>query len=317
MLIKGMQQEKKAYGTWPSPISKELLAGDTITLQDVVVKVASHVSYVEGKVTNEVLQETTGQIFHLENRPSEGGRGFIVEHTKDRPRDVLPEGHEYNVRSSVDGYGGAAFIVHPQSGAVIFTDSVTSGVYIVDPATHHVTTIAAGQEGISYAGFDVNPKKEWLMLAIKERIADSETSNSLVVFNSRSNTIQTIAGGADFYSNVHWRPDGNAICWTEWSLRDMPWTGTELFLSLTGELDSEIVLEKPVHLAGHSREESISQPRWGPDGSLFFASDRSGYWKLYQVLPDMTEAVELKFDGWDEGEKAEFSSPEWLLGLYI
>ena len=41
MLIEGGQKEKKTYGTWPSPISKELLAGDSITLQDVVANVKS------------------------------------------------------------------------------------------------------------------------------------------------------------------------------------------------------------------------------------------------------------------------------------
>ena len=217
----------------------------------------------------------------------------------------------------MNGYGGAAFTFHPQSQAVIFTDSKSGGVYAIDPNVGNVTTIAAGQEGVSYAGFEVCPKSGWLMLAIVERRTDSKTSNALVVFDIYSSTARTIAEGADFYSNVHWHPDAIAICWTEWSLRDMPWTGTELYTASILHTDDKHFLDKPVYIAGHTREESISQPRWGPDGSLFFTSDRSGYWKLYQIPSGKTEAVELKYDGWDEGEKAEFSFPEWLLGLYM
>ena len=97
----------------------------------------------------------------------------------------------------------------------------------------------------------------------------------------------------------------------------MPWTGNELYVAAVSHSSEDRLLDEPVHIAGHSRKESVSQPRWGPDGSLFFASDRSGYWKLYRVLPGASEASELVFDGWEESNRAEFSSPEWMLGLYI
>jgi len=32
-------------------------------------------------------------------------------------------------------------------------------------------------------------------------------------------------------------------------------------------------------------DESVIQPRYGPDGSLFFVSDRTGWWNLYRSAP--------------------------------
>ena len=58
-------------------------------------------------------------------------------------------------------------------------------------------------------------------------------------------------------------------------------------------------------LAG-GREESISQPRWSPDGTLHWISDRTGWWNLYA-------------DDGGEGRglapmDAEFARPDWVFG---
>ncbi|MEN8235908.1 MAG: prolyl oligopeptidase family serine peptidase, partial [Actinomycetota bacterium] len=53
--------------------------------------------------------------------------------------------------------------------------------------------------------------------------------------------------------------------------------------------------------------ESIVQPEWAPDGTLVFASDRSGWWNLYRYDGQkVTPILEME---------AEFSGPAWLFGF--
>ncbi len=79
-------------------------------------------------------------------------------------------------------------------------------------------------------------------------------------------------------------PDGRRLCWLQWNHPDMPWDGTELWVA---ELDDADVLEvtDARRIAG-SRTESITQPEWHPDGSLWFVSDRTDWWNLYRIGAD-------------------------------
>jgi dipeptidyl aminopeptidase/acylaminoacyl peptidase len=53
-------------------------------------------------------------------------------------------------------------------------------------------------------------------------------------------------------------------------------------------------------------DESIFQPEWSPDGTLYFVSDRSGWWNLHRAVAEGVEAV-CPMD-------AEFGEPQWLFG---
>ena len=56
-------------------------------------------------------------------------------------------------------------------------------------------------------------------------------------------------------------------------------------------------------------EESVVQPEWAPDGSLVFASDRSGWWNLYRWTEDGGVGESLA------PMEAEFAAPQWVFGL--
>jgi dipeptidyl aminopeptidase/acylaminoacyl peptidase len=67
-------------------------------------------------------------------------------------------------------------------------------------------------------------------------------------------------------------------------------------------------------LAAGGGDESIVQPEWAPDGSLVFASDRSGWWNLYRFTPggrgdsggEIRELAPME---------AEFAAPQWVFGM--
>ena len=82
----------------------------------------------------------------------------------------------------------------------------------------------------------------------------------------------------------------------------MPWDGTELFVA---PVASDGSLGKPRKVAGGT-DESIFQPSWSPDGTLYFVSDRTNWWNLYADRDGKIDPV-LPMD-------AEFGAPQWVFG---
>ena len=72
------------------------------------------------------------------------------------------------------------------------------------------------------------------------------------------------------------------------------------------ELDADGALGKRRKVAG-GPEESIFQPTWGPDGALYFVSDRTGWWNLYRWRGGRAANILRR--------KAEFGMPQWALGM--
>ena len=118
---------------------------------------------------------------------------------------------------------------------------------------------------------------------------------------------EVIASGHDFYSTPRLSPAGSALSWLAWRHPQMPWDGTELWVAtVTGSG----TLVHPTCIAG-GESESIYQPGWGPDGTLYFASDRTGWWNLFRADPS-GGAIRPVLE--NPPPRAEFGRPQWVLG---
>ena len=103
--------------------------------------------------------------------------------------------------------------------------------------------------------------------------------------------------------------DGSRLAWLAWRHPQMPWDGTELWVADV-TASGRSMHERRV--AGGPAE-SIYQPGWSPDGTLYFVSDRDGWWTLYRsrrlepadVVPVIDEPVPTD---------AEFGRPQWMFG---
>lgn len=172
--------------------------------------------------------------------------------------------------------------------------------------TTQVIAIVEKDEKNYFADFSIHPTESEWVIAVKEdhhsEVID-EIKNTLVSIDSRSKEVTTIAQGADFYTFPRFSPDGGKVCWIQWNHPNMPWYETEMWLA--DWKDGVVVNAQKV--AGE--KESITQPQWGSDGSLFFASDRSGFWQLYHM--DGDDIRHLEVAGLEE---AEFACPDWPLG---
>jgi dipeptidyl aminopeptidase/acylaminoacyl peptidase len=88
-----------------------------------------------------------------------------------------------------------------------------------------------------------------------------------------------------------------------WDHPNMPWNGTVLeALGWSPEGPRSAVQ----HVAG-GVSESLFQPRFGPDGRLHVASDRSGYWNLMRIGEGGPTAL--------HADALELGRPQWVFGL--
>ena len=142
-------------------------------------------------------------------------------------------------------------------------------------------------------------------VCVRERHDEAgAVDNELVaVPTDGSLTVPTVATGADFYAAPRLSADGSRLAWLQWNHPDMPWDGTELWVASFA--DGAIADARRV--AG-GRDESIVQPEWAPDGSLYFCSDRNDWWNLYRldaesnVEPVVVGPFEIAMPPWGFGQ---------------
>jgi len=269
------------YGSWRSPITADLIVAGTVRLGEIAL---------DGE-----------EVYWSESRPSEGGRSTIVRRTAaGRTEDVTPE--PFNARTKVHEYGGGAYTVH--DGTVIFANFADGRLYRRDRETEPraITPEAA----LRYADPVIDPKRDRLICVREDhREAGREAVNALVAVDRDGDDEggRVLVAGNDFYSSPRLSADGGRLAWLTWNHPNMPWDGSELWV---GELDENGALGRTERVAGGS-DESIFQPEWGPNGTLYFVSDRTGWWNLYR---------------WRDGRvaplremEAEFGVPQWVFGM--
>jgi dipeptidyl aminopeptidase/acylaminoacyl peptidase len=250
-------------------------------------------------------------VYWLERRPHEGGRSVLVRRSADgRHEELTPQG--FNVRTRVHEYGGGAYIV--AGGQIYFTNFSDQRVYSggsqeQDPP--HAVTKQDSPHAITpanncfYADFAYDSKRGRL-IAVREDHSQSGEPRTTIVgipLVGRENAGDVIASGYDFYSTPRISPDGTRLAWLSWRHPQMPWDGTELWAA---DIDARGALSGATRVAG-GPSESIYQPGWSPDGTLYFVSDRNGWWTLYRWDGALSHTVMT-----NAAPDAEFGRPQWI-----
>jgi fermentation-respiration switch protein FrsA (DUF1100 family) len=274
------------YGTWPSPITSDLIVSETIRLGRALL---------DGD-----------DIYWLEGRPSEGGRTVIVRRLPDgRVEDVLPA--PYNARTRVHEYGGGAVTVH--RGVIYFANYRDQCLYRILPG-EDPEALTPADVALRYADCVVDTARARLVCVREDHRTAGEVVNTVTAISLDDGANQQVlVGGSDFYASPQLSPDGSRMAWISWQLPNMPWDGTELWVA---ELDAGGACTGARLVAG-GPDESIFQPSWSPDGVLTFVSDRTGWWSLYrwEEVGATSDLAELRCLVKME---AEFGQPQWVFG---
>jgi dipeptidyl aminopeptidase/acylaminoacyl peptidase len=295
------------YGSWPTPITSEL-----------VVRAAAGLGGV--------ALDGDG-VTWSEQRPGEGGRTQLVRRAGDGPPvDLLPAG--FNARTAVHEYGGGAWWVAGDRLWFAHWDDQRLYRMTGSAAPEPVTPVPAAPRGDRWADGALDPTGRWLLVVREHHPpggGPAEVANEVVVLDTAGALApRVLVTGPDFVAAPRCSPDGRRLCWLQWSHPDMPWDGTELCVADLRATDIGPALAHPEVVAGrpdagpggHGDGESVLQPRWAPDGSLWFVSDRSGWWNLYRWVPP-TVAGSPASAGRVEAMvtlDAEIGVPPWALG---
>ncbi|MCA9958110.1 MAG: S9 family peptidase [Anaerolineales bacterium] len=271
-----MNRQIAPYGSWKSPITSDFVAAGTVPLGG---------AYLDGDT-----------LYWTEGRPQENGRYVIVKQSDSGPQVVTPPG--FNVRTRVHEYGGGSATIH--DGIIYFVNFMDQRLYRQRPGEE--AQAVTPESAYRYADGQVGPNGRFFCVREDHTNPGQEAVNTIVVLAlDGTDTGQVLASGYDFFASPRLRADGKKLAWLAWNHPNMPWDGTELWvadLTDAGLANAQMV-------AG-GKAESIFQPEWGPDGALYFVSDRSNWWNLYRWQDGSVTALHPM--------DAEFGRPQWVFG---
>lgn len=268
---------QRPYGSWTSPISAQALVEDSLRLGQ--------------------IQTDKANIYWTEGRPSEKGRTALMKWEAGAACEISSS--EVDVRTRAHEYGGGAFLC--AGGKQFFVNNADQQIYQIrsDDPPQQITDAPEYR----FADLILDSKRQ-VLIAVGECHSDPTiVENCLVRISLRDGSITTIASGHDFYSNPQLSPDAHQLMFLTWDHPRMPWDGTELHLA---SLDAKGKILQEEIIAG-GEQESIFQPLWDPDGSIYFVSDREDWWNIYHYQSGTVKCVLDK--------DAEFGLPQWVFGM--
>ncbi len=268
--------KERLYGTWDSPISSDMMAGQ--------------------KRLNDVRWAGDGEtILWVEGR---GKKGVIVAKKGGQaPRDISGD---VNVRGRV-GYGGGEIDVHDDTVIFCGAEGRLWRVSIKRGLPRPITP-----EFGKSASPTISPDGKWVAYVW----TDGDTDLLAVVDVQGRQWPQKIVKGADFYMQPAWNHDGSRLAWIAWDHPHMPWDQTRLESAAVEAADNRGVKLGPIEVWVSHDDSAVQQPAFSPDGRyLAYISDPSGFGHVY--LRDLRSGDDVKLTKND----IEYGTPAWVQGI--
>lgn len=215
-----------------------------------------------------------GLLCWVEQRPLDNARSVLCCSYDGRIKDLTPSG--YSVRSKVHEYGGMGWCF--QGEDIVFVNESDQQLY---RQSISVTESVCQITDIPKSRFiePVWDESRNRLIVIQELHDNAEVINRLVSICHFSGQLTVLHSGYDFYSYPSINPVNGDIALIAWSHPSQPWVSSQLIL--LSESGSEVVLGSDSEFGV---AESLSQPLYTEEGSLYVISDRSGWWNIYQYL---------------------------------
>lgn len=273
---------KRPYGSWPSPISAEL-----------ITRAAPSLNF---------LQSYGDDLYWVEGRPWEAGRNVIMRRDSNGSiTDLLPP--PFSHYSRVHEYGGMAYALNDDH--LYFVNATDQNIYKYCLDNTSAPQVITTNSSRRFADLVVDRQNQRLIVVCEEHNDDQEPENYLasIALNSQTPAIEKFVSGADFYAYPRISPDQSQLCWIEWRHPNMPWDATQLWQATIS--NGNLIDKKRV--AGGDNNQAIFQPHWSPDNTLYYVSDITNWWNIHRLENGIGAPV-LRMD-------AEFATPLWQLGM--
>jgi dipeptidyl aminopeptidase/acylaminoacyl peptidase len=243
------------YGAWPSPIGPQLVASTQVGLSFPLL--------------------TASHAWWCESRPTEGGRVVLVGRDRSgASAEMGPQG--FNLRTRVHEYGGRAYAVEAE--VVVGCEMQSQRLHRLAAGSAAPLTPESGGR-LRYADLVIDLPRRRVLAVREDHRGGGEAVTSLVAvpLDGEPHEGVVLAKGHDFFAAPALDRSGRRLAWLSWDHPDMPWDATTLWVASMDPAGRPVEARRIAGGAG----ESIIQPLWMPDGSLVFASDRSGWWNLW------------------------------------
>ncbi len=238
--------------------------------------------------------------YWCESRPQEGGRTTLMR--RDGEGNVAEVTHSpFNLRTRIQEYGGVAYVA--RGDIVLGISFADQRIWrLAGVRSRPLTPESGGQ--LRYGDLALDLARGRVIAVREDHRAAGEPQTALVALplDGPPDEGLVLAEGHDFFAYPRPSPDGRRLAWLTWDHPAMPWDGTTLWVA---DLDEEGEAPAPKAVAGGS-DEAVLQPEWGPDGQLYFLSDRAGRWSLYRLAEGGVELV--------AAPPGELGGPLWQLG---
>lgn len=269
------------YGTWPSPLTPDLVSAATVRL-DGARFVADDVWW------GETVAEEGGRsaVRRAEASDSHPGQEPVV--------DVLPA--PWSARSRVHEYGGGSWTA-TDDGVLLFVEKTDQRVWMLRPDDAPVALTPA-DAGMRFGGLTWRAGR---LLAVRETHGLDRPRRDIVEIGL-DGTLTELVDDSDFVAHPALSPDGSRLAWIAWNHPDMAWDRAQLRV---GRLDDGRVAGWSTVAGGSS---SPLQPTWVGDDELICADDVTGRWNLFRLnVSDLQRHPVAAAD-------ADTGGPLWVLG---
>lgn len=263
------------YGEWSSPITPENAVGAARQIAEIEID--------------------NGVVWLAELRPGEGGRSQIVRlRPDDVAQDVLPDG--FSARSRVHEYGGGAILA--DMGEITFVNDRDQRIWRDGPGGKPQPLTAEGPW--RYADMIADESRGRLIAVREDHGGEGEPVNAIVAIDLKTGAVEILWQGSDFVAWPRLSPGGTRLAWVAWDHPNMPWDATTLHVAAVAPGGG---LTNVYTIAAGRDGNSVIEPAWAEDGTLYFLSDEPGDWALYRWRGGAAELV-CHVDG-------EIGGPAW------
>jgi dipeptidyl aminopeptidase/acylaminoacyl peptidase len=309
------QQKPMAYGTWPSSLSAEQLAQGSIRFGE-----------------PRLLAET---VYWPQSLPNETGRSTIMAMslTAKKPQATSLLEAPWDVRSKVHEYGGGAYAVNDQE--LFFVNAADQQIYRfkLDRSQSPKAITAATQS--RYADLVIHPSGQWLVAVCETHQDAPESQGAEVVANANAiaspvasivaislgddDTQFTVASGNDFYAGITLSPNGKKLAFITWNHPDMPWDNSALWECNWQNGSPQNLQSIAGSITSSTDQQSLTQAQYSAFNSLYFVSDKSNWWNIYQAM-DSTSGLDHTTEKSSVAAKitwqiaADCATPQWTFG---
>ena len=268
-------------GTWVSPVTPEMLS--------------------QAGVSMGFTQTFNGDVFWDESRPNENGRNVVVSRTNG---DILPA--PWSASTRVHEMGGLSWLVCTWNNEPghLFAEKSDQRIYwkTVGGEPEPITAESSPGTLARYSDFLIRGSEIW---CVREFTEGASTTRDLIAINT-AKQIRILDSTSHFYAHLALSPDEQQLAWISWEHPQMPWDGTQLRLA---DIDPQGNLVNTTILAGNESE-AVNSPVWSNSGKLYFVSDASGFWNVWESDTKGSKRQLVS-------ESAEWAHPMWIVGTHL